>query len=101
MSNASDFVIENGVLKKYTGSGGDVVIPAGCTEVYAGAFNNAFAVTSVTIPEGVTVIGNRADDAGIAGSAKALGRKQQIQGCSKRNRSLRSEIIHTGRKTPH
>ena len=27
MSNASDFVIENGILKEYHGSGGDVVIP--------------------------------------------------------------------------
>jgi hypothetical protein len=29
MSNASDFVIENGVLKNYVGPGGDVVIPEG------------------------------------------------------------------------
>ena len=29
MSNASDFIIENGVLKKYVGPGGDVVIPEG------------------------------------------------------------------------
>ena len=29
MSSASDFVIENGVLKKYVGPGGDVVIPEG------------------------------------------------------------------------
>ena len=28
MSSASDFVIENGVLKKYVGSGGDVVVPS-------------------------------------------------------------------------
>ena len=27
MSNASDFIIGNGVLKKYVGPGGDVVIP--------------------------------------------------------------------------
>ena len=33
MSNASDFIIENGVLKKYTGVGGDVVIPEGGTEI--------------------------------------------------------------------
>lgn len=60
MSNANDFVIENGVLKKYTGPGGDVVIPAGCTAVKASAFNTATTVTSVTIPEGVTDIGNSA-----------------------------------------
>lgn len=29
MSNASDFIIENGVLIKYVGPGGDVVIPEG------------------------------------------------------------------------
>lgn len=27
MSNLSEFVIENGTLKKYVGPGGDVVIP--------------------------------------------------------------------------
>ena len=29
MSNASDFVIENGILKRYVGPGGDVIIPEG------------------------------------------------------------------------
>ena len=29
MSDINDFVIENGVLKEYTGPGGDVVIPDG------------------------------------------------------------------------
>ena len=33
MSNASDFIIENGVLKAYRGSGGNVVIPVGVTSV--------------------------------------------------------------------
>ena len=34
MSNANDFVIENSVLKKQTGSGGDVVIPEGVTVIW-------------------------------------------------------------------
>ena len=38
MSNANDFVIENGVLTKYVGSGGDVVIPEGVNEIGAAAF---------------------------------------------------------------
>ena len=38
MSNASDFIIENGVLTKYVGPGGDVVIPAGVTEIKNGSF---------------------------------------------------------------
>ena len=38
MSNASDFIIENGVLRKYVGPGGDVVIPEGVTEIGIKAF---------------------------------------------------------------
>ena len=33
MSNTSDFIIENGVLQKYVGSDGDVVIPDGVTDM--------------------------------------------------------------------
>ena len=38
MSSASDFVIENGILTEYKGSGGDVVIPDGVTSIRSGAF---------------------------------------------------------------
>ena len=38
MSNASDFIIENGVLTKYIGPGGDVIIPEGVTEIGFKAF---------------------------------------------------------------
>ena len=72
MSNASDFIIENGVLKKYVGPGGEVVIPEGVTQIANVAFNpflDGIAlkhmegrknVKSVVIPEGVTQIGERA-----------------------------------------
>ena len=33
MENKQDFVIVNGVLKEYTGPGGDVTIPEGVTEI--------------------------------------------------------------------
>lgn len=33
MSNTKDFVIENGILIKYIGAGGDVVIPIGVAEI--------------------------------------------------------------------
>lgn len=38
MSSTNDFVIEHGVLTKYTGSEGDVVIPEGVTTIGDGAF---------------------------------------------------------------
>lgn len=74
-----DFVIENGVLKKYNGPGGDVVIPEGVKSIERAffwcrgltsvtipgsvrkigesAFEECTRLTSVTIPEGVTEIG--------------------------------------------
>lgn len=51
-----DFVIEGGVLKKYNGPGGDVVIPDGVTSIGDGAFFECTTLTSVFIPKGVTDI---------------------------------------------
>ena len=53
-----DFMIEDGFLDKYVGSGGDVVIPEGVTEIGENAFSGCTALTSVTLPEGVTSIGS-------------------------------------------
>lgn len=53
----SDFVIENGILTKYTGNGGDVVIPDGVTEIGRRAFYECSKLTSVSIPDSVTSIG--------------------------------------------
>ncbi len=74
MSNASDFIIENGVLKKYVGPGGDVVIPEGVTEIGDNAFcmiesaqgfeyciHNKI-LTGVSLPEGLRKIGESAFD---------------------------------------
>ena len=43
MSSTNDFVIEHGVLTKYTGSGWDAVIPEGVTTIGDGAFSAATA----------------------------------------------------------
>lgn len=52
----SDFVIENGVLTKYNGSGGAVVIPKGVTHIGKNVFWGCTRLTSVSIPNSVTVI---------------------------------------------
>ena len=60
MSNESDFIIENGVLNKYVGPGGDVVIPEGVTSIGGGVFNECSSLTNITIPDSVTSIGSYA-----------------------------------------
>lgn len=60
MSNASDFVIKNGVLTEYVGPGGDVTVPEGVTSIGQMAFNGCGALTSIVIPDGVTSIGGSA-----------------------------------------
>lgn len=52
----SDFVIENGVLIKYQGNAGDVVIPEGVTAIGALAFADCKSLSSVSIPSSVKSI---------------------------------------------
>ena len=64
MSNASDFIIENGVVKGYTGSGGRVVIPEGVTGIGDHAFYHGYGkeptITEVFFPERLVSIGEKA-----------------------------------------
>lgn len=55
-----DFTIRNGILKKYTGPGGDVVIPDSVTSIGEEAFYKCESLTSITIPDSVTRIGDYA-----------------------------------------
>jgi hypothetical protein len=54
------FVIENGVLTRYSGSAHSIVIPACVHTVGAGAFKGMSWITAVTLPEGIREIGDHA-----------------------------------------
>ena len=60
MENSDDFVIENGVLKKYRGSDTHVTIPDGVTSIGIWAFYGCESLFSVSIPDSVTSIGGGA-----------------------------------------
>jgi len=77
---ADDFDIQNGVIVKYNGTGGDVVIPDGVTAIGDTAFLGHTELRVLTIPNGVTRIGQSAfeDCSGltsvtIAGSVDTIG----------------------------
>ncbi|MBE6751629.1 MAG: DUF4132 domain-containing protein [Ruminococcaceae bacterium] len=57
MSDIGDFVIENGVLKKYTGKETEVGIPEGVTKIGDRCFANSTKIKTVTIPKTVKKIG--------------------------------------------
>lgn len=61
MSDVKDFIIENGVLKKYIGEGGNIVIPRGVTEIGEGAFIGCEGA-SIHVPASVqSVLWNMSD----------------------------------------
>lgn len=59
-ADANGFVIEDGILKKYTGNEARVEVPSGVTDIGENAFARCENIESVVIPSGVTSIGEAA-----------------------------------------
>jgi len=57
---SGDFVIEEGVLKKYTGNNAEVIIPEGTKAIYRNAFRANEHIIRVEIPDSVATIGSGA-----------------------------------------
>ena len=56
MDNTNNFVIEDGILHKYIGAGGEVAIPETIHTIGRWAFYNCITVTKISIPETVSKI---------------------------------------------
>ena len=56
MSDNQEFVIKNGILMAYNGSGGEAVIPDEVTRIRSYAFSGCAGLTSVVFPEKLQVI---------------------------------------------
>lgn len=60
MSDACDFIIENGILKEYVGDSEVVIVPEEVVRIGDRAFSDREDITDVELPDGVTSIGNDA-----------------------------------------
>ena len=59
-ADADGFVIEDGVLKEYTGTATDMVIPEGVTSIDQSAIIDNTKITSIVFPESLRSIGDSA-----------------------------------------
>lgn len=94
----ADFEIKDAVLTKYTGKGGDVVIPDGVVEIGTDAFRWNKTIRTVTLPDSITGIGSGAfcdcsalSSVTIPGSVKRIG-----FGAFRRCEALTSVVLTEG-----
>ena len=83
MSDINDFVIENGVLKKYNGSEQIVNIPDGVIAIGDSAFEGCLSLESVVIPDSVISIGDKAFGERHIGVLVPYSRRQGFGRCER------------------
>lgn len=66
----NDFIIENGVLKKYIGNSAEVTIPDGVTIISSAAFRNCENLKSVTIMNKDVEIGEETINLNVNGEER-------------------------------
>ena len=62
MSDACDFIIENGILKEYVGDSEVVIVPEEVVRIGDRAFSDREDITDVELPDGVTSIGDKSPE---------------------------------------
>ena len=97
MNTANEFLIENHVLVKYTGAGGDVAVPEDVTEIGPRAFADAVGLKTVILPESLKKIGADAflncsnlENLVIPAGVKTIGGFAFV-GCSKLDLTFKGE----------
>ena len=60
MSDIKDFVIKDGVLKKYVGDEVNVIVPDEVKEIGTSAFKECKKIETIVLPDGLETIGGRA-----------------------------------------
>lgn len=95
VSPSADFVIQDGTLIKYAGSGPDAIIPDGVNVIGTGAFRDCVGLVTVVIPPGVRRIEDYAFANCVRLTGGAIGRgvtsigKRAFSGCT----SLKGFVI--------
>ena len=98
--SAPDFLITDGILTGYVGSGGDVIIPENVTEIGSFAFHENKQITSLTIGNQVCIIRSYAfANCNNLVSVRISGKVKTIEKCAFQFSGLKQAELEEGVET--